>query len=156
MKRKSWKRAVLLLTAALTCMLTGCGSGRVADASALADKLYTSLTFQDELTQATDTVRDTLYAIDSGDLAEGKLYISSGATAEEIAVFRATDKAAADRLYKAAQERLESQKAGYEDYAPAEMPKLNNALLMKKGNMVLLCVVEDHDTAKWIVDRAWK
>ena len=68
------------------------------------------------MTAAEDTVRDALYAIDGADVAQGKLYTSSGATAEEIAVFKAGDKEAAERLYKAVQERLKNQKTAFEDY----------------------------------------
>ena len=81
-------------------------------------------------------------------------YISSGATAEEIAVFEAADKAAADRLYKAAQERVENQKTAFEDYVPAEMTKLGNPVLVKKGSFVVLCVADDAAAAKKIVDKA--
>lgn len=152
---KHGKIAALLLALLLTMLTAGCGSKEIqADAAALADELKSSLTFQDEMTAAEDTVRDTLYAIDAADVKAGKLYISSGATAEEIAVFEAADKEAADRLYKAAQERVENQKTAFEDYVPAEMTKLGNPVLVKKGSFVVLCVADDAAAAKKIVDKA--
>ena len=79
---KHGKIAALLLALLLTMLAAGCGSKEIqADAAALADELKSSLTFQDEMTAAEDTVRDTLYAIDAADVNAGKLYISSGATA---------------------------------------------------------------------------
>ena len=51
-------------------------------------------------------------------------------------------------------ERLKNQKTAFEDYVPAEMTKLNNAVLVKKGNMVVLCVADDYAAAKKIVDKA--
>lgn len=150
-----FKQCAALLCALLLLALAGCSGGeKEVDAAALADELKNGLTFQDEMTAATDAIRDTLYAIDGADVAQGKLYTSSGATAEEIAVFKAKDKEAADRLYKAAEERLENQKTAFEDYVPAEMTKLNNAVLVKKGSMVVLCIADDHAAAKKIVDEA--
>ena len=51
-------------------------------------------------------------------MVSGKLYLSSGATAEEIAVFEAKDDAAAERLLAAAKERVEAQKTAFEDMHP--------------------------------------
>ena len=152
---KRFQSCAVLLLALLLLALAGCSGGeKQVDAAALADELKNGLTFKDEMTAAEDTVRDALYAIDGADVAQGKLYTSSGATAEEIAVFKAGDKEAADRLYKAVQERLKNQKTAFEDYVPAEMTKLNNAVLVKKGTMVVLCVADDYAAAKKIVDKA--
>ena len=81
-------------------------------------------------------------------MAAGKLYLSSGATAEEIAVFEAKDDAAAERLLAAAKERVEVQKTAFEDYAPAEMTKLNNAVVERSGKIVALCIADDSSVAQ--------
>ncbi len=134
-------------------LLAGCSAGKAqnVDAAQAADTLKSSLTFQDELSEATPEVRNRTYGISGEDVVAGKLYLSSGATAEEVAVFQARDEAAAERLLAAMQERVEAQKLAFEDYAPAEMPKLNNAVVERSGNVVALCIAEDNVAAQKMV-----
>lgn len=103
---KHGKIGALLLALVLAVLAAGCGGKKVeADAAALADELKSSLTFQDEMTAAEDTVRDTLYTIDAADVKAGKLYISSGAHGGGDRRFRGRGpRPQRTRLYKAAQE----------------------------------------------------
>ena len=134
-------------------LLAGCSAGKAqnVDAAQAADTLKSSLTFQDELSEATPEVRNRTYGISGEDVVAGKLYLSSGATAEEVAVFQARDEAAAERLLAAMQERVEAQKLAFEDYAPAEMPKLDSAVVERSGNFVALCIAADNAAAQKMV-----
>lgn len=134
----------------ILALLAGCSSqgAKSVDAARAADDLKSALTFKDELSEATQAVRDRTYGITEGDIVAGKLYLSSGATAEEIAVFGAKDDAAAERLLAAAKERVEAQKTAFEDYAPAEMTKLNSAVVERKGKIVALCIADDSAAAQ--------
>lgn len=134
------------LTACLL-LLAGCSGAANVDPVQLADDLKASLTFKDEMTEASDTVWNRLYNLSEEDLVAGKVYLSTGATAEEVAVFKAADKAAAGRIYQAAQERVDSQKAAFEDYMPDEMAKLEKPLLVQKGDIVVLCIADDTSPA---------
>ena len=58
------------------------------------------------------------------------------------------DDAAAERLLAAAKERVEAQKTAFEDYAPAEMTKLNNAVVERNGKIVALCIADDSSAAQ--------
>ena len=145
---RMWLPVLLLLV-----LLAGCGAQKAqnVDAAQAADTLKSSLTFQDELSEATPEVRNRTYGVSDADIVAGKLYLSSGATAEEIAVFEAADDAAADRLLAAMQERVEAQKLAFEDYAPAEMPKLDSAVVERSGNFVALCIAADNAAAQKMV-----
>lgn len=57
--------------------------------SVLADTLNSTLTFQDEMTSVDTAAVVRLYGIDEADMTAYKVYTSTGATAEEIAVFKA-------------------------------------------------------------------
>lgn len=140
---KKLKMAVFLAVSLL--LLAGCSGAGTAnvDPFQLADDLKAGLTFKDEMTEASDKVWNRLYGLSEEDLVAGKVYLSTGATAEEVAVFKAVDKAAAGRIYQAAQERVDSQKAAFEDYMPAEMAKLEKPLLVQKGDIVVLCIADD-------------
>ena len=99
---------------------------------------------------------DTAFALyrlgDSGlvreDLKESAVLRSAGATCEEAAVldFTSADKAktAADAL----QEYLAGQMESNRDYRPAEIPKLENALVDLRGETLLLVVANDLDAAQ--------
>ena len=142
--------AILLSAVMMLGLLAGCGTKdtKNVDAAKAADDLKSALTFQDELSEATQELRDRTYGISADDVVSGKLYLSSGATAEEIAVFEAKDDAAAERLLAAAKERVEAQKTAFEDYAPAEMTKLNNAVVERNGKIVALCIADDSSAAQ--------
>ena len=93
----------------------------------------------------------TLYGIDQKDVQQGAAYVSTGATAEEIAVFSCTDDSAAQRVESALKQRVDSQKQSYVDYVPKEMTKLNDAVLIRRGNLVALCISNDSAAAKRLI-----
>ena len=95
-------------------------------------------------------IRDR-YGIDQKDVQQGAAYVSTGATAEEIAVFSCTDDSAAQRVESALKQRVDSQKQSYVDYVPKEMTKLNDAVLIRRGNLVALCISNDNATAKQLI-----
>ncbi len=70
-----------------------------------------------------------------------------GATAEEIAVFKAKDEKAADRIYQAMQKRVEEQKTAFENYQPAEMKKLQDPLIKSRA-LWLFSVSDDTPAAE--------
>ncbi len=145
------KRRLAAGLAALAIMvmaLAGCQEAQVQlDAAQAADAILSAVSFEDEMTAVDADMRDTLYGTSASDIANAKVYVSTGATAEEIAVFEAVDEAAAGRIAEAVDKRLEQQRLDYEDYAPAEMPKLNDPALVKEGKYILLCVSNDKAAA---------
>ena len=83
---------------------------------------------------------------------EAAVYGSTGATAETAAVLvfdsEETASAAADNL----EVWIEDQKAACEGYLPAEIPKLDSAILDQAGNSVVLVVAGDYDKAQAALD----
>ena len=75
-----------------------------------------------------------------------KVYVSTGATAEEIAVFEAVDKEAAARIKEAVLQRAAEQEATFRDYLPAEVPKLQKAVPLCGGPLCDFCV-SNHNEA---------
>ena len=74
------------------------------------------------------------------DVVGQQVYVSTGATAEEIAVFEAVDADAAQRIEAAVLQRIADQKTSFEDYLPAELPRLEDPFLFVKGRYVVLCI----------------
>jgi len=123
-------------------------SFNVAD---LASDLRDSLTFQDNIAEIEPEMACTLYGIKESDVEDTVVYISGGATAEEIAVVKAADKDAAKAVQNALEDRVKAQEKSYKDYNPGELDKLGKAVLSKAGNYVVLCISSDSDAAKKII-----
>ncbi|MCD8099778.1 MAG: DUF4358 domain-containing protein [Oscillospiraceae bacterium] len=147
------KRLITLLSAlALSLgLLTGCGSSGAATAeppqpAELAQELLDSEGFTDILSEVSAKVAAMLYGVSSDSVAECAVYCSTGATAEEIAVFKAADAEAAEALVSGAQERIAGQALAYAEYAPAEVAKLENAEVRSSG-LYVVCVISDNSAA---------
>ncbi|HIW73276.1 MAG TPA: DUF4358 domain-containing protein [Firmicutes bacterium] len=144
-----------LLTAGL--LLTGCrGQQEVTevtiDVVALADALKAAVPFEDELAEPSEAAVSNIYDLDDADVAAKKIYVGSGATAEEIAVFEGTDEAAAGRIRAAVDQRIADQRSAFEDYNPEEQEKLSDPVVVTAGRYVILCVSNDNDAAEKCID----
>ncbi len=157
--RKTNIYSVLIVFFVVLALCSGCGNEKAKelDASGLGNALLTSGLFEDELTAGEPDVIYEFYNIDASDVKEAKVYFSTGATAEEIAIFVAADQAAADKIAQGAKTRVEDLKSSFEQYLPAEMQKLNDPVLMEagnpEGNYVILCICNDTAKAKDIIEQ---
>ena len=143
------------LIMALGTVLSGCGKEAAAevDVSTVADAVKGGITFQDELKEIDGSILENFYpTVDQSMLKGFKLYkSSSGATAEEIAVFEAKDADGVKALEAAVATRLEDLTLQFEDYIPAEMKKIQDAVRGTYGNVVVLVVAEDAAGAQKIL-----
>lgn len=122
-----------------TLLLGACASQETKlDVRALADTLLQDVEFRGELVFVDETMTKMLYHIDS--FTEAAVYVSGSATAEEIAVFAFADEAAAEQALESVKLRLQDQKDSFAAYLPAEVPAIENAVLLREGIYVILCV----------------
>ena len=154
--RRIWKLTLALLV--LLGLAACAGENDAPPLYALGDveRISQSEAFTAELNDLEEVDADTAFALyrlgDSGlvreDLKESAVLRSAGATCEEAAVlvFTSADKAktAADAL----QDYLAGQMESNRDYRPAEIPKLENALVDLRGETLLLVVANDQDAAQ--------
>jgi len=151
--------AILMVLLITLLLCSGCGGeeAKVLDVSGLGNALVTSDLFVDELTEGESDVIYEFYGIDASDVKEAKVYFSTGATAEEIAIFVAADKEASAKIAQGAATRVEDLKNSFEQYLPAEMQKLGDPVLMEVGNpngdYVILCICNDTAKAKSIIEQ---
>ena len=132
------KKVGLCIIAALF-ILTSCGKENVSiDITQLSKDLLSGVPFTDELTQADEKTIEHLYSIDNA--VSEIVYIGSGATAEEIAIFQFASEEEADQALPFVQQRIADQKESFEAYIPLEVKRLDNALLEKQGCYIILCV----------------
>lgn len=133
--------SILIAVCLIMALAAGCGAKEKGyDLETVAKNLEESGAFSDILSEVNLNVASVLYGFDAADVAECKLLCSTGATTEEIGLFRCADEAAAARVLSFAERRVESQRTAYESYAPAEMPKLDDAIVKQDGVYVFYIV----------------
>lgn len=149
---------LLCLAAALCLLLGACSapadSGSAAfDPEAATQAVLDSGAFSVELTELDAALLYDFsgYGLDSSTLTASKAYSASG-FAEQVSVTVWKDEAAAQAAVDMFKTYLEDMAATYKDYAPAEVPKLENAVLEQRGGSVLLAVANDAGAAKTAVE----
>lgn len=150
--------ALLLSALSVTVLLASCNNSvKAIDVEQAADTLYQNLTYDDELNPLDQNMLYTTYSdLKEEDVVKAKVYVSSSATAEEIAVFEAKDAEAAGRIKSVMDGRVAEQTDIYADYAPDEVQRLSKAVVRQKGNYVVLLVAKDADKAAQEVDNLFK
>ena len=149
------KSGLITALAAGMILLAGCGSTQKdIDASALAKSLVSDITYDDQLEQIDED--DVSVYIDVPEKVNTIMYMGSGSTAEEVAVFTAPDEETARTTEENVQSFLDDQSDSFEKYIPEETKRISNAVLEQKGKYVVLCVSGDSDQAKEIIEKAFK
>ena len=148
---------LLLIFFTTVTVLPGCstrpaGEDLTLNVEECADTLRETIAFQDTLTAISAEMIAAIYQIPTANVVQQQVYVSTGATAEEIAVFEAVDNEAAQEIETAARERLANQITGFEDYLPAELPKLKDPFIAVKGKYVIVCVSNHNEDVKKVWD----
>lgn len=149
-------KLIAAILAAVMLAVTGCGAKKDVqiDIDALASELAAGVAFEDELSLIDDGMIPMLY--DADVYADAVLYLGSGATAEEIAVFACEDETRAKGMLDEANSHIESQIISFEDYIPAEVQRLEEAIVRQAGRYVVIVVTADTDAAEKILDEHLK
>lgn len=137
--------------------ISGCGKKAVdVDAKALADSLKSGVTYKDDLSPIDLDTAQMIYNFGDAEITEAAFYESTGATAEEIVVIKCAGEADAGKVEEALKARVDEQKESFADYVPAELEKLNAAVVYKSGNCAVLSVSDEPDKARGIIDSYFK
>ena len=152
------KISILLTLIMIVLVAAGCSSSQsvTLDVQQTADKLSQEVSFQDQLTSLDQDAALKLYDLTADDVQAVALYVGTGATAEEISVWQGKDANAAKNIQNAVNTRIENQKESFVDYNPEVMPKLENPIVVAKGNYVVLCLSGDNDNAKKVIDSCFQ
>lgn len=145
------KTFIFLLIFTMITMLFGCSEKKDTtdiDISYLSNELLEKAEFEDELNSVDNIMIQKLYNIN--DFVNAQVYISSGATSEEIAIFEFDSKEMAAEGLKKALDRIEEQKADFESYIPKEIQKLDRAVVKQSGKYVIVCVSNSDEAEKII------
>lgn len=134
---KKYLYTVVFILMAVTLCACGAENTKINIEELSAD-LISNVEFADEMTLINEKTIENLYNIDYA--VSQQVYMGSGATAEEVAVFELKDENDANKALDAVKQRIEVQKQDFETYIPAEIPKLENAIVKKIGQYVIVCI----------------
>jgi len=135
-----------IIPAALALSLTACGAQgpEAFDPAADAETLLSGGAFTETLTPVEQATACLLYGLDESQVESCAVYCSTGATAEELAIFALKDDEAVQAAQEALEWRLEDRKEELKDYLPEEMPKLDGAVMETRDKTVLLAIANDY------------
>lgn len=139
---KRWSKWLALSLCALA-LLAGCGGQeKEIDINQVAQGLA-QLPQDDELLLATEKVAEKFYGLPIEGVSAYQIYVSSsGATANEIALFQVED-GKMDGVKAAVDQRVADLTKNFESYVPAELFRIENRVVVEEGNYLLLAIVED-------------
>lgn len=147
------KRFIVVFMAAI--LLVGCSGGTQTDIepAKAAETILNGVSFRDELIEAEGDVAREWYSLDDK-VKDFAIYVSgSGATAEEIAVIKSDDVKTAKATIE---KRVADLEFRFKDYMPAEMTKINNPVIVTKGDLAVLVLCDDAEAARKVVDGLFK
>ena len=146
----------LMLALFLLGSIAGCGQSSddqkaEPDVHTLADKLMSGLTFEDSVSEVSADVALKYYGIDSAEIVDCDVHISTGATAEEVAVFEAQTAIDAQNILSAMKTRQDTQIKTYFSYNSNEVSRLDDAVVEAHDRFVLYVVSDDSAKAEEII-----
>lgn len=145
--------AIIVVFATVLC-LSSCINNEAINYNAgiAADTLNSSLSFGETLEKSTAAAAYTIYGIDSSLCTDAAIYVGSGATADEVAVFNCKDTQSAETVLDAVNLRLEYLKAGYGSYGPDQVPKIENAVVISTAETIIVCICENPEAVNGILE----
>lgn len=138
-----WMLVVLLL-------LCGCTAGETPYTVGDAQILLEAGLFNGDMGSVDKAVAAQLYGIDEAVIQDCVCYMAANtaSSADELTVLILTDEAAAGLAEAACQKRMKNQIEASRSYAPAVVPRLENAVIRRSGNTVLFAVGDPERLAK--------
>lgn len=134
-------------------LLAGCGgkeAPKTVDPQKVVDTYLESQAYSDHLEELDSEIALTMLGVDPEDVSESRIYLSEGATAEELTVITAKDGDAAQRVSEALTQHVADQKEALENYQPGEVEKLDHAVQRTVGSVVILMVAADWEFASGV------
>ena len=146
-----------LICAMLCCLflLGGCGTAEpeketAFPATVTTQTLLDSGAFSEQLEELELEIAVMMFWLEgeASDYEGSKVYYSTGATSEVAAVIALRDAGQTESVKAALNAWVESQIEAERNYRPAEVEKLEHAIVEARGNSVLLVVAADWEKAE--------
>ena len=156
------KRFFAMMLCAVLLLTSACGGGETKELNIveLAEQIKASGAFEENISSNMEQIKSSravkLIGAAEADVADAAYYTCVGATAAEILILQGTDEAAAKRIFELTDAHLASLKASYENYAPEEAKKVDDAVTQQYGKYVIIVVCADPDKAEAVITEATK
>lgn len=163
------KVLAMLLVAAMSVSIVACGGSGAGDGSensganqnsekefspeALAQSLVSEITYTAEMEQI--PAEEIEWYVDLEEGVTGIMYMVSGVSCEEVAVFTAPDTDTAKAMVDNIEELLADQEDQNAAYDAKAAQRIQDAVIQQKGNYVILCVSDDSAKAKELIKEAF-
>lgn len=154
MKKEIWIIIVIIVAISGILLFTNKEKDITIDINEISEDIMGNIKFEDELNKMDNDTVSKLYDINN--TTSQLVYMSSGATAEEIAIFEFKDKEECKKALEKANKRIEEQKQNFQDYMPKEMKKLENAIIKNKNKYLIVCVTNSQDEIGNILNKYLK
>lgn len=143
----------------LSCLLFlgGCASsnptGNSINLKDVANEIVSKGSFDSSLVELNEDEIKSFYFYEAGLVEEAIVYISTQTTADEVALFK-TDKV--EEVKKAIVERVQNQVSTFGSYFPEENPKLENAVILVKNDIVIFVASKDPKQIQEMIEKLFK
>ena len=147
-------KRILIVTLVLVLTLVSCGSKQVAMDTVrdtVSKVQFRDLTFEPDLDMTLSQYNLEIQGIESYRIMSG-----TGATAEEITVFKLAQGVSSEDVKKACEQRKEDVYKMYETYKPAEVPMIENTQIFTQGEYVFYVCVDNAQDVKTEIENLFK
>ena len=154
MKKNRMAALAVTVLLAFTALLSGCSQRQAEDVDidlpAAAQSALSDAGFSEELVALDDTTILRRYpTLDLSKVESYAVYVSgSMGTAEELGLFEAKQQEGLKDIRAAVERRIEDLKLNFEDYRPDEIPKIEDAVMIEKGNYLLFAIVPESSAVR--------
>lgn len=150
-------KALLLMIAVVLCLTACGGSGKkdiTVDVEKLASELQSAAVTSDTLSSTPAEMLSSIYFVDAEQMVKGAAYLSSGATACEVAVIECKEASQTSEVEKLFKTRVTNQSDLFASYNAGEVSKLDKAIIKSSGKYTVLVVCDDTEKAETILKEA--
>ena len=147
------KSVLMVMFAAGSVILAGCGKKADFDVDTLANDLNTKIAYADTLSPMDLDMAGMFLNLSDVNVTKAAVYEGSGGTAEEIIVLECATEDDAKKAEEVLKTRVAEQIESFTDYVPEELTKLNAAVIKVSGKYAVLSVSDSPDEARKIIDQ---
>ncbi len=154
MKKIFWKLTALLLTLCMVLPLAACGGGETNSAKAKPEDVFNALlnkvTYDSKLNDYSDSASTTYMGLPEG--ATVTMYVGNALYADELTWIKLAQSSDMETAMYVVDKHLDELNDQYLSYHPDEVPKIESALIWKGDTDIILCITNDYDNAKALMD----
>ena len=121
-------------------------AGKSIDVEKLIQKVLDNVVFEAELNKLDDSVAEGMITIAEG--TKLQFYAGNGIYADELIVMTARNEEDAKQNQENVKTHLAETKKAFQDYIPEEASKIDNAVSIRCGCYVIVCITSDYEKAE--------